>query len=46
MKLNLLLAGAALAIPLAFVAANASSVAPPSAGTATWNIDPVHSSVV
>ncbi len=46
MKLNLLLAGAALAVPLVLVAANSSSPAAVSAAAATWNIDPVHSSII
>ncbi len=46
MKLNLLLAGAALAVPLAFVAANATSVKAPTAPPTTWEIDPVHSSII
>ncbi|HUR29456.1 MAG TPA: YceI family protein [Planctomycetota bacterium] len=44
MKLIASLGAAALVVPIAFVAASSSSAPPPEA--TTWNIDPVHTSIV
>lgn len=46
MKLIALLVAGSLAVPLAFVATSLASAAAPVLPPTTWNIDPVHSSIV